>query len=162
MTPLILGKRHVKHLSGIIPNMPPAENLDIHNNGIRRYSYSVPSVAHIIGPKLIKFMGLRSNYTVNIEMVDAETDSHKHNDSGTGRDAIYLVNIGAKPFTLLYTDPRVNTEYMHIVEVGTSFILSTTHPYTVINAHNRTPAIYFSVNAYENFSNTVRRFQHQW
>ena len=33
-----------------------------------------PSVAHIIGPKLIKFMGLRSNYTVNIEMVDAETD----------------------------------------------------------------------------------------
>ena len=81
---------------------------------------------------------------------------------GTGRDAIYLVNIGAKPFTLLYTDPRVNTEYMHIVEVGTSFILSTTHPYTVINAHNDTPAKYFSVNAYDNFSNTVRKFQHQW
>ena len=162
MTPLILGKRHINHLSSIVSQLPPAENRNTQNNGIRRYSYSVPTIAHLIGPKLIKFMSLRSNYTVNIEIVDGATDSHKHNDSGTGRDAIYLVNIGAKPFTLLYTDPRVNTEYMHIVEVGTSFILSTTHPYTVINAHNDTPAIYFSVNAYDNFSNTVRKFQHQW
>ena len=118
--------------------------------------------AHLIGSRLIGFMNLRSNYTCSIEMIDSKTDSHKHNDTGTGRDAIYLVNIGAKPFTLLYTDPRVNTEYMHQLEVGTSFILSTTHPYTIINAHNDTPAIYFSVNAYENFTNTVRRFQHQW
>ena len=156
MTPLILGKKHVKHLSSMIPDMPPTDV--INSNGIRRYSYPITAVAHIVGPKLIKFMNLRSNYTCSIEMIDAKTDSHKHNDTGTGRDAIYLVNIGAKPFTLLYTDPRVNTEYMHIVEVGTSFILSTTHPYTVINAHNDTPAIYFSVNAYENFTNTVRRF----
>ena len=140
MTPLILGKKHVKHLSSMIPDMPPTDVINA--NGIRRYSYPVPSVAHIVGPKLIKFMNLRSNYTVSIEMIDSKTDSHKHNDTGTGRDAIYLVNIGAKPFTLLYTDPRVNTEYMHIVEVGTSFILSTTHPYTIINAHNDTPAIY--------------------
>ena len=160
MTPLILGKRHVKHLSNIVSKMPSTDV--INTNGIKRYSYPMTSIAHIVGPKLIKFMNLRSNYTCSIEMVDSATDSHKHNDTNTGRDAIYLVNIGAKPFTLLYTDPRVNTEYMHIVEVGTSFILSTTHPYTVINAHNDTPAIYFSVNAYENFTNTVRRFQHQW
>ena len=160
MTPLILGKRHVKHLSSIVSKMPSTDVIDV--NGIKRYSYPMTSIAHIVGPKLIKFMNLRSNYTCSIEIVNANTDSHKHNDTNTGRDAIYLVNIGAKPFTLLYTDPRVNTEYMHIVEVGTSFILSTTHPYTVINAHNDTPAIYFSVNAYENFSNTVRRFQHQW
>ena len=160
MTPLILGKKHVKHLSEMITNMPPTQV--INQNGIKRYSYPMTSIAHIVGSKLIKFMNLRSNYTCSIEMIDSATDSHKHNDSNTGRDAIYLVNIGAKPFTLLYTDPRVNTEYMHIVEVGTSFILSTTHPYTVINAHNDTPAIYFSVNAYENFTNTVRRFQHQW
>ena len=162
MTPLILGKKHIKQLESIVSKLPTPHNINTEVAGIRRYHYSVPSVAHLLGKMLIRFMKLRSSDTVGIEMVEDNNDSHKHNDSGTGRDAIYLVNIGAKPFTLLYTDPRVNTEYMHIVEVGTSFILSTTHPYTVINAHNDTPAIYFSVNAYDNFSNTVRKFQHQW
>ena len=159
MTPLILGKKHVKHLSSIISKMPTTDVINEH--GIKRYSYPIQTIGHIVGPKLIKFMNLRSNYTCSIEIVDANTDTHKHNDSKS-REAIYLVNIGANPFTLLYTDPRTNTEFMHIVEVGTSFILSTTHPYTIMNSHNDTPAIYFSVNAYENFTNTVRRFQHQW
>ena len=51
---------------------------------------------------------------------------HKHNDSGTGRDAIYPVNIG-KPLHYCTQIPCVNTEYPSIVEVGT-IILSTTHP----------------------------------
>ena len=87
MTPLILGKKHVKHLSAMIPDMPPTDV--INSNGIRRYSYPITAVAHIVGPKLIKFMNLRSNYTCSIEMIDAKTDSHKHNDTGTGRDGTF-------------------------------------------------------------------------
>ena len=162
MTPLILGKRHIKHLSEMFSKLPRPDNINTNVAGVLRYHYKVMRIAHLIGPKLIKFMGIRSTYTVGVEIVEDNTDSHKHNDSGTGRDAVYIVNIGANPFTLLYTDPRNNTEYLHIVEVGSSFILSTTHTYCVINNHNHTPAIMFTINAHVDFDTTVRRFQHQW
>ena len=162
MTPLILGKKHIKQLESIVSKLPTPHNINTEVAGIRRYHYSVPSVAHLLGKMLIRFMKLRSSDTVGIEMVEDNNDSHKHNDSGTGRDAIFLVNIGARPFTILYTDPRTNTEYTKIMEVGTSHILSTQHPYVIYNNHNSTPAIFFTVNAHDNFSNTVRRFQHQW
>ena len=162
MTPLILGKRHVKHLSEMFSKLPRPDNINTNVAGVLRYHYKVMRIAHLIGPKLIKFMGIRSTYTVGVEIVEDNTDSHKHNDSGTNRDAVYIVNIGANPFTLLYTDPRNNTEYLHIVEVGSSFILSTTHTYCVINNHNHTPAIMFTINAHVDFDTTVRRFQHQW
>ena len=67
MTPLILGKRHVKHLNSIVSKMPSTDVINA--NGIKRYSYPMTSIAHIVGPKLIKFMNLRSNYTVSIETV---------------------------------------------------------------------------------------------
>lgn len=162
MTPLILGKRNVKHLTTLISRMPRADNINTHIAGISRHSYSVKRIAHLIGPKLIKFMGLRSTYTVSLEYVDSDTDSHKHNDSETNRRAVYIVNVGAKPFTILYTDPRRDCEYLHVVEVGDSFILSCHHTYCVINNHNNTPAVYFSFDCGEDFDTTVRRFQHQW
>ena len=103
MTPLILGKKHVKQLNSMISRLPTPHNINTEVAGIKRYHYSVPAVAHLIGKMLIKFMKLRSSDTVGIEMVAESNDSHKHNDTGTGRDAIFLVNIGAEPFTILYT-----------------------------------------------------------
>ena len=133
MTPLILGKKHVNQLNSIVSKLPTPHNINTEVAGIKRYHYSVPAVAHLIGKMLIRFMKLRSSDTVGVEMVPDCCDSHKHNDTGTGRDAIFLVNIGAKPFTILYTDPRTNTEYTKVMEIGTSHILSTLHPYTVYN-----------------------------
>ena len=76
MTPLILGKRQVKHLSEMLSKLPRPDNINTNIAGVLRYHYKVQRIAHLIGPKLIKFMGIRSSYTVGVEIVEDNTDSH--------------------------------------------------------------------------------------
>ena len=165
MTPIMLGKRLVKHLHDVVTEQDWVdEPLPPNHMNIHRSEHPVPSkLVFAFGPKVIKDLRLRTGFTVSIEQISGGGESHKHSwNAYPQKRACLLIYLGDNPTELGYTDPRNNEYHTVMLHKGDTFILSTHHNFHYNNVHSDTGAIFLTVNADMSWSDTVRHWQHTW